>query len=381
MVNFGKPLVGSEELGLLEEVVSSGIFVHGEKTELFERRFAEHFRYKHALSVSSCTAGLHLAHFSLSKGGLCKGSGGIPEVICPAMTHVATAHAIELAGLKPVFVDCNSVDGNVDVELLEEAVSEHTVGIAAMHFNGIPCDMKKINSLANEIEAYVVEDCAIALNAKIDGIPVGLWGDVGCFSFHPVKQMTTGEGGMMITRRDELAERLKIERAFGVDRSFRERSVPGVYDVPVLGFNYRMSELSAAIGCAQIRKFDELESRRESNYRYLLSRLAAMPQLEVKGADLLRDRGFYTCIVKVANTVADRNLVINKLRTYGIQPSVYYPHPVPRLAYYQQRYGYDSRKFPNAEIFADCCVALPIGAHLTVMDMEKIADVLRESIA
>jgi dTDP-4-amino-4,6-dideoxygalactose transaminase len=379
MINFGKPSVGEAELDLLGEVVTSGIFVHGEKTELFEKSFGKRFGYDQAVSVSSCTAGLHLAHFSLLRERQKRPSGGKPlEVICPAMTHVATAHAIELAGLKPVFIDCDPFSGNLDVEALAAAVSRQTVGIAAMHFNGLPCDMKKVMSIANDIGAYVVEDCAISLNASIDNIPVGLWGDVGCFSFHPVKQMTTGEGGMIVTRDGELASRLRIERAFGVDRAFNERAVPGVYDVPSLGFNYRMSELSAAIGCAQLAKFQDLEERRERNFTHLLERLLPIDGIEVKGATRSEGRGYYTLIAQVASGVERRNEIINALRSRGVQPSVYYPHPVPRLKYYKDKYGYESSNYRNAEIFSDRCIALSIGAHLGSSEIDRMADLLIE---
>ena len=195
-----------------------GIYVHGSKVQEFEATFCEQLGYPHAVSVANCTAGLHLAHYSLTKS-IKPELKNQYEVLCPAMTHVATAHAIELAGLKPVFIDCNSVDGNIDVELMRAHITDKTVGIAAMHFNGVPCDIKQIVQLADIHNLYVVEDCAISLGAKVDGKPIGTFGQAGAFSFHPVKQLTTSEGGMIVMNDIAMRDELSLERAFGVDRA------------------------------------------------------------------------------------------------------------------------------------------------------------------
>ena len=378
MINFGKPIVGDPERDAIDRVLSSGVFVHGKYTELFERSFSDLFLYQHAISVANCTAGLHLAHFSLTKH-LSPDERAAKEVICSAMTHVATAHAIELAGLKPVFVDCKHLDGNMDPEAVENAITENTVGIAAMHFNGVPCEIETLMKLANKNSLYVVEDCAISLGASVNNKPVGTFGDAGAFSFHPVKQLTTGEGGMIVVNDAKLASDLKLERAFGVDRTFNKRAVPGVYEVPMLGFNYRMAELPAAIGCEQLKRYNDFKNRRQENFVTLKGLLRDDDRLELVGGELITGRSFYSLIVKLKGAdYHKRNNVISMLKQKDIQTSVYYPHPIPRLQYYRERHGFKATTFQNATLIADTSIALPIAPHLDGDDMVRISTQLKK---
>lgn len=379
MIKFGDPQVGAEEIEYVKSVFDSKVFVHGAITAEFEESFATHFGYKHALTVANCTAGLHLAHYSLTKN-LKRECSSVPEVICPAMTHVATAHAVELAGLKPVFVDCNSVDGNIDIDLLKKSISKNTVGVAAMHFNGVPCDIEKIMELANQHNLYVIEDCAIALGAKVGGRPIGSFGNAGVFSFHPVKQMTTGEGGMIALNDQTFYDDLKLERAFGVDRTFGERKQAGVYDVPLLGFNYRMAEIPAAMGVKQLEKFDILEKMRKHNFEYLKEGFSSLSELSVMGGDISEDRAYYCLIAKVDAEKSERDRIAALLKEKGIQTSVYYPHPVPRLFYYADKYGYDPQDFKNSEAISDRSIAFSVGAHLNKLDLDQVISTLKEII-
>ena len=378
MIKFGDPQVGVDEVEYVKSIFESKVFVHGPITAEFEDSFADHFGYKHALTVANCTAGLHLTHYSLTKYMQKAGGGSTPEVICPAMTHVATAHAIELAGLKPVFVDCNSFDGNIDATLLEKAITENTVGIAAMHFNGVPCDIERIMQLADQHDLYVIEDCAISLGAKVSGRPIGSFGNAGVFSFHPVKQMTTGEGGMIVLNDQSFYDDLKLERAFGVDRTFGERKQAGVYDVPLLGFNYRMAEIPAAMGVKQLEKFDVMESKRKSNFEFLVQELSFISGLSLIGANLTDERAYYCLIAKIDGDKKERDRIATALKAENIQTSVYYPHPVPRLHYYAEKYGYNPDEFKNAEAISDRSIAVSIGAHLEKSNLAKVVSALKE---
>lgn len=379
MIKFGDPQVGFEEIEYVKSIFDSKVFVHGVITAEFEEAFATHFGYEHALTVANCTAGLHLTHYSLTKS-LKREGKVLPEVICPAMTHVATAHAVELSGLKPVFVDCNNVDGNIDIDLLKKAITENTVGIAAMHFNGVPCDIEAIMELANQHNLYVIEDCAISLGAKVSGRPIGSFGNAGVFSFHPVKQMTTGEGGMIVVNDQAFYDDLKLERAFGVDRTFGERKQAGVYNVPLLGFNYRMAEIPAAIGVKQLEKFDFLEKKRKDNFEYLKEALSSMPGLSVVGGNITEDRAYYCLIAKIDGDKTERDRIAESLNERSVQTSVYYPHPVPRLFYYAEKYGYDPQEFKNAEALSDCSIAFSIGPHLSISELTIIVTALKETL-
>lgn len=378
MITFGKPITDNDEMQSVQEVMASGIYVHGAKTAGFETAFCDHFGYDHAVSVANCTAGLHLAHHSLSKS-IDPAVKKQHEVLCPAMTHVATAHAIELAGLTPVFVDCRADDGNMDVDLMKAHITDKTVGVAAMHFNGVPCDIKAIMEIAKAHDLYVIEDCAISLGAKVDGQPVGTFGNAGAFSFHPVKQMTTGEGGMVVMKDAGFRDDIALERAFGVNHAFNERKIAGLYDVTTLGFNYRMAEIPAAIGIEQLKKIPAFQKQRQRNFSTLLSSLSDVQNLQVKGSEINDQRSYYCLIAHLQDGFRiDRNKLIEELKKKGVQTSIYYPHPIPRLNYYSNRYGYKPEKYPNAIEFSDKCIALPIAPHLNEDDMITISNSIRD---
>ena len=190
-IPFGKPQIDFREKNIVQRVLESGQLVHGLKSKEFENDFRKYTGAKDAITVSSCTAGMHLFYFTVNIG---EGD----EVILPAQTHVATAHAVELVGAKPVFVDSKFPTGNIDVEQIEKKITKKTKAITVVHYLGNPVDMIKVSSLAKKHKLYLLEDCDLALGAKIKNKHVGLYGDAGFFSFYPVKHITTAEGGMII---------------------------------------------------------------------------------------------------------------------------------------------------------------------------------------
>jgi len=273
-ISFGKPLIGKAEKRAVLSVLSGNILVHGPKAAEFENIFSKFTKSKFAVSVSSCTAGMHLVYFAL-------GIGIGDEVIVPAQTHVATAHAVELTGAKAVFVDSNSEDGNIDINKIEESISKRTKAIAIVHYLGIPVDMNKINKIAKKYNLFVIEDCALALGSTVNNKHVGLFGDVGVFSFYPVKHMTTAEGGIIISKNKNLIKILRLKKAFGVNKTFSERKIPGSYDCVTLGFNYRMSELNAAIGIEQVKKVPFFLKKRKKNFERLSFLLRDLKNIRV----------------------------------------------------------------------------------------------------
>ena len=174
--------------------------------------------------------------------------------------------------------------GNIDIAAIEAAITPRTRAIAVVHYLGIPVDMAAVNAIARRHSLFVLEDCALAVGTRIDGTHAGLLGDAGCFSFYPVKHMTTAEGGMIIARDGELAAKLRHLRAFGVDRHAGERKIPGVYDVTALGFNYRMNEIEAAIGIEQVKRLDDIMARRQANFSALRRRLEGQVDAAVRGS-------------------------------------------------------------------------------------------------
>jgi perosamine synthetase len=369
-IPFGRPWIGDTERAAVDEVLRGPILTHGPRCKEFERGFGEFMGPEaQAVTVSSCMAALHLAYLDL---GLQPGD----EVIVPAQTHAATAHAVEWLSARPVFVDCEPETGNVTAERIAPHLTERTRAISLVHFVGIPCEMPAIVELAAERGLYVVEDCALAVGGRYDGRHVGLFGDVGCFSFYPVKHLTTAEGGMFVSRHAEVTARVERLRAFGVDRRHDERSVPGMYDVPTLGLNYRMSEVQAAIGIAQLARVDENLDRRRTNFRTIRDALASVPGIRVLDAKDDRAENSHYCLTVVldAQRADRRRELIAEFVASGVGTSLYYPQPVPRLTYYRERYGWNESDFPNATAISDRSIALPVGPHLEPDDAEYIAE-------
>lgn len=375
-IPFGRPMIGDEEKNAVLQVLDGPMLVHGPRAKAFEEAFCGCTAAPHAVSLSSCTAGMHLIWFAL-------GIGPGDEVIVPAQTHVATAHAVELLGAKPVFCDVEPGTGNIDVDLLEGLVTERTKGICVVHYLGLPVDMDRVNAFAGKHELFVLEDCALALGSVYDGRPAGLLGDAGVFSFYPVKHMTTAEGGMLITRHGDLAQKVGRMKAFGVDRMVGERKVPGVYDVTMLGFNYRMNELQAAMGLEQLKKVPSMLERRRENYGTLHKGLQELEEITLLTSTGGKFQSSYYCLSVLLGDglVGKRTQMIESLNRVGVGTSVYYPAPVPHFSYYREKYGYELSQFPAAARISYGSIALPVGPHLDVEDMSYMIDAMKQALS
>lgn len=375
-VPFGRPMIDQQERAAVEKVLSGDILVHGPVAKEFEKRFSDYTGAASTVSVSSCTAGMHLIYHAL-------GYGPGDEVIVPAQTHVATAHAVQLTGATPVFVDAEPETGNIDVTKIEAVVNEKTRAIALVHYLGVPADMEDILAISKKYDLFVLEDCALAPGAFYAGNHAGLIGDAGVFSFYPVKHITTGEGGVVITKHQHLADRLNLLKAFGIDKNHGERKQQGSYDAIELGFNYRMSEIHAAIGVEQIKKLDNFLDARRKNFEYLESAIDSIPSVSAvkQPIDETKTSSHY-CLSMVLDDriVKSRAEIMQHLKLNGVGSSIYYPEPVPRMSYYKNKYGYDSSRFKNAEKFSDSTIALPVGPHLDQDDMDFVARQLEIAI-
>jgi len=375
-IPFARPWITEEDRQAVLEVLNGHILTHGPHCKSFEQEFAAFLGGEaHCVSVSSCMAALHLSylHFGIGPGD---------EVIVPAQTHAATAHAVEWVGATPVFVDCDSRTGNLTAPAIAAALSPRTKAISVVHFAGIPCDMPPIVELAQRHDLRIIEDCAIALGARHQGRHVGLFGDAGCFSFYPVKHMTTGEGGMFVTRHEHVSQAVAKLRAFGVDRTHSERTLPGMYDVPSLGLNYRMSEMQAALGRSQLRRMQDVLAQRASLFGRYRSLLGGLPQVRLIDTDAAESCSSHYCASAVfeGEYAATRNDVVMRLNAAGIGTSIYYPQPVPRMTYYRNKYGLAPARYPHAANISDHSVALPLGMHVADGDVEEIVATLRKSL-
>lgn len=373
-IPFGRPMIGDEEREAVAEVLSGHVLTHGPLGKRFEEAFAAFTGAEHAVATASCAAALHLAYLGL-------GIGPGDEVLVPAETHVATAHVVEACGATPVFVDSDPLTGNIDLDAAESAVTERTRALSVVHYLGLPVDMARALQIARRHDLFVVEDCALALGARLDGIHTGLHGDIGCFSFYPVKHVTTGEGGMAISRRADVAERVSKQRAFGIDKTVvAERRHSGAYDVELLGLNYRLSEIGAAIGIEQLKKLPHFLRRRARNFGLLwagLSELGGLRLLDTRG-DAGCESSHY-CLTAVLEPPLDarREEALELLKGHGVGASIYYPKPLPETTYYRGKYGYRTGQFPVAAWISSSSIALPVGPHVDERDVEQIVEGVR----
>ena len=374
-IPFGRPILGEEEKAAVAEVLSGHMLTHGPRCAEFEKRFAERVGAKHAVTTSSCTTALHLAL-------LAHGVGPGDEVIVPAETHVATGHVVEHCGARPVFVDVERVTGNIGVPAIEAAITERTKAVMPVHYLGLPCDMDAITALAETRGIAVIEDCALALGADYGGRHPGAIGAAGCFSFYPAKHITTMEGGMLVTNDDRVEWLVRKQRAFGYDKGLGERSKPGIYDVVMLGYNFRMSEAQAAVGLCQLDRLDGFLAARAHNTAALLDGLAGIGEI----ATFPIENGAATSALYCVNAMLreesglDRDAVVERLKADGIGTSVHYPVPVPLTTYYRDRYGHTDDQFPVARWISDNAISLPVGPHLKEEDMHRIVDSIRRAI-
>jgi perosamine synthetase len=378
MIPFGMPVLGDEERSAVSDVLAGTTLTHGPRVKEFEAAFAEFTGAPHAIATATCMASLHLAYLFLEVG-----PGD--EVLVPAQTHIAMAHAVQVCGAKPVFVDADPRTGNVDLDQVEGAITSRTRAISVVHYLGLPVDMERLVEIARRHDCFVVEDCAIALGATYRGTHVGLHGDVGCFSFYPVKHITTGEGGMVITTRDDVAERVSKQRAFGIDKSvLADRRHTGAYEIEHLGLNYRLGEIGAAVGVEQMKRLPGFLESRERNFELLSEGLSEIDELTVLESGHDGDkRSSHYCLVAVLDEPLQerREAIIDLLKAQGVGTSVYYPKPLSDTRFYRETYGYEAGSHPVAATISYGSIAFPVGPHIEEGDVETIVDAVKRALA
>ena len=376
-IPFGSPAIGDEERAAVADVLSGTVLTHGPKVKEFEKAFAAYTGAPYAVATSTCMAALHLSYLAID---LEPGD----EVLVPAQTHVATAHAVEACGGKPIFVDAELGTGNIDLDLIGDLVTERTRAISLVHYLGKPVDMERLMGVARRHGLYVVEDCAVALGAHVGDTHVGLLGDVGCYSFYPVKHITTGEGGMVITTREEIADRIGKQRAFGIDKSvLADRRHTGAYEIEHFGLNYRLSEIGAAMGVVQLTRLPDFLTHREHIYRLLSDGLKSIDELQLIDSDHdgTLKASHYCCVALLDESVAaQRERIIDDLKSNGVGTSVYYPKSISDTLYYRQKYGYQEGSCPVATQISSTSIAFPVGPHVAEDDVPRIVSEIEASI-
>lgn len=369
------PCTGEEEWQATREPFMTGWLTQGPKVAAFEKAFAERHQVPHALAVTSCTTGLHLALAGL-------GIGPGDEVIVPAFTWVATANVVLYCGATPVFVDVDPQTYNLDIQQIASKVTANTRAVIAVHLFGRCLDM---DALRAQLPANVaiVEDAACAAGASWKGRPAGSLGDVGAFSFHPRKSVTTGEGGMVTTANAELAERMNQLRNHGATLSEEQRHHgPRPYLLPefnLLGFNYRMTDLQGAVGLVQLGKLDGFIDERARWAHYYCEQLADIRWLRLPTTPEGGRHGWQAFVIYIdpAKAPMARNDMMEILQAKGIatRPGT---HAVHMLAYYRERYGLKSEDFPGARDCNDHSMAIPLHNRMSPEDYAYVVEAIRQ---
>ena len=369
------PVTGEEEWQAMREPIMSGWVTQGPKVAEFEKAFAKRHQVKHALAVTSCTTGLHLA-----LAGLDIGEGD--EVIVPAFTWVATANVVLYCGATPILVDVDPKTYNIDISQIAEKVTERTKAIIIVHLFGLCIDMDALRDvLPNSVK--IIEDAACASGSDWKGQPAGSLGDVAAFSFHPRKSITTGEGGMVTTDNTALFERMNQMRNHGATLSEEQRHHgPRPYLLPdfdLLGFNYRMTDMQGAMGLVQLSKLDQFIDERAEWAAYYYENLKNIQWLTLPQAHPNSRHGWQAYVTHIDPDKAplSRNEIMQRLQDQGIatRPGT---HAVHMLHYYADRYGFQAEDFPGAQFCNDNSMAIPLHNRMNKDDFDYIVSALKD---
>ena len=359
MIPIAKPFIGDEEIKEVEAVLRSGFIAQGPKVAEFEEKFAEYIGTRHAIATSSGTTALHVAL-------LCAGIGKGDEVITTPFSFAATANSVLYAGGKPVFVDIDPKTYNINPEKIEEAVTDKTKAIMPVHLYGQPADMDQICRIAEDHDLKVIEDAAQAHGAIYHGRKVGSIGDMACFSFYPTKNITTGEGGIITTDDDAFDKDARAIRAHGES----ER-----YEHVTLGYNFRMTDIAAAIGVVQIKRLEEFNEKRIENAEYLTEHINSIEGIEPPYVAENVRHVFHQYTVRVAD--GKRDELKEFLNSEGVGTGVHYPRTIYKQKLYEDL-GYTA-DCPEAEKAAAEVLSLPVNPTLTAEDFGKIVSVLQDA--
>ncbi len=377
-----KPLFGEAELRAVQEPLESGWVVQGPFVERFEARFSEFTGARFSVAASSCTTALHMAVAAL---GLKPGD----EVIVPAFTWVSTANVVEYMGATPVFCDVDLSTFNINTDRIEALVTPRTVGIIPVHLFGLCADLEPIQATARCHGLWVVEDAACAFGAFYKGAHAGTFGDISCFSFHPRKSITTGEGGMLTTHREDLALVSRSLRDHGSSRSdlarHNDRSGFLLAEYDMLGYNYRMTDIQAALGCAQMERADSILSERARLARIYDELLADIDWLQTPEVPDGYVHGYqaYVCLFRPDEPTLDnvdrlhkhRNGLMGALDQRGIATRQGTHAPVA-TGYYSAKYGLSPEQFPNAYLADRLSLAVPLYAQMSEREQMTVVNEL-----
>jgi dTDP-4-amino-4,6-dideoxygalactose transaminase len=373
---FGAPAIEEDEIEEVVATLRSGWIGTGPKVAQFEQEFRDYRRAPHAVALASCTAALHLAI-------LAAGVGEGDEVLVPGLTFAATANSVIHAGATPVVVDCDPVTMNIDLADAAAKLTERTTAIVPVHFAGRPCDMTALCALAEAHDLRVIEDCAHAIETEFDGRPAGTFGDFGCFSFYVTKNVVTGEGGMVLTRREEDAARIKVLGLHGMSKDAWTRFGDDGYkhyDVVESGFKYNMMDLQAALGIHQLRRVERNWERRREIWNRYQSALTGLPlDLPAEPEPGTRHAHHLYTVLVGDESGAGRDRFIDAMTRSNIGVGVHY-RALSEHPFYQRTLGWSEASCPAATAIGRRTVSLPLSPALTDDDVEDVVAAVERAL-
>mgnify|MGYP001324551558 CR=1 FL=1 len=372
---FGSPVIEQEEIDEVVSTLQSGWLGTGPKVAMFEEEFRNYVGANYAIAVASCTAGLHLSVVAL---GIKEGD----EVIVPALTFAATANAVIHSGAKPVLVDVDRSTMTLNYDDVKRKITSRTKAIIPVHFAGRAADMDELQAISHEYGIHIINDAAHAIETEYHGKKIGAFADITSYSFYVTKNLTTAEGGMIVTDNEAIANRLKIYALHGMSKDAWKRfSDDGYkhYQVVFPGFKYNMTDIQASLGIHQLRKVDRLHKRREEVWKIYNDRLKHLPLILPAPQDPNSRHGLHLYIILVDDTKTNitRDQLITELHRRNIGTGVHYLglnwHP-----FYQQEFGYKIGDFPNSDFISERTLSIPFSAKLTDQDVEDVIEALED---
>ena len=370
MIPYGRQIIDDDDIQAVVDVLKSDYLTTGPKIAEFEQSVSDYVGAKYAVAVSNGTAALHAACFAA-------GIGEGDEVITTPITFAASANCVLYCGGKPVFADIDPQTYNIDAEDIKRKITARTKAVIPVHLAGQPCDMDAIHKIAEEYHLMVIEDGAHALGSVYKGKKIGALSDMTTFSFHPVKPITTGEGGMVVTDDEELYQRLVLFRSHGITRDaslLTEDGGPWFYQQLELGYNYRITDIQCALGCSQMKKLQRFIGRRRELAARYDEALKDCPHLVLPYQLPQTESGYHLYIIQV--TDCDRRQVFEELRAKGVGVNVHYI-PVYYHPYYRE-HGYGDVCCPHAEQLYQRMMSIPLHAGMTDAQQDYVIQCIKE---
>ncbi len=377
-VPFFRPSIGDEEIAAVVETLKSGWLTTGPRVRAFEKAFAEYVGARFAVAVGSCTAALHLALEAV-------GVGPGDEVIVPTMTFASTAEVVLHLGARPVLADCVPGTLTVDPRDIEAGITGRTRAIVPVHYGGHPCELSAIEEIAHSCGAVIIEDAAHALPARYGDRMVGTFGAASCFSFYANKTITTGEGGMVTTCDEEIANRIRMMSLHGISRDAWKRfSAEGswYYEIFAPGYKFNMTDIQAAIGIQQLSRADELREARAEIARQYDEAFRAIPEIGIPETELNVSHAWHLYVIQIDNHAlrCDRNTFITALNEAGVGTSVHYT-PLHLHPLYRRMFGYRPEDLPNATAAYERIISLPLFPGMEPREVSHVIGAVERTVA